>query len=73
MTIVYLHIFDTSNKESYPVRGLQLKAPLYSCRLGRGSLSGDQSLFPRNNNGYFESRVMSREHAVIEADPYDKV
>ena len=54
--------------ESHPYRDLELNATNnYSIRIGRGSRSGSKDLYPAENNAWFESRVMSREHAVLKA------
>lgn len=46
-----------------------LKAPAFAMSIGRSSRSEDGKLFPRADNGWFDSRVVSREHAVIKAFP----
>lgn len=54
--------------ESNALRYLTLEAPSYSVRIGRGSRSGSKDLEPAENNAWFDSRVMSREHAILKAN-----
>ena len=63
-----------TNGESHPDRSLKLDAEnTYTVRIGRGSRSGSKDLYPAENNAWFESRVMSREHAILKAHPGSKV
>ena len=55
--------------DSCPIRFVTLRDPTYAIRIGRGSKSGTSNLCPADNNAWFDSRVMSREHAVLKADP----
>lgn len=68
-----LELCDVHGNERHPDRSLLLRAPDYICQIGRGSRSGGQELFPSDTNALFESRVMSREHALLHADPVSKV
>ena len=53
--------------ESHTFRYLTLEAPSYSVHIGRGSRSGSKDLYPAENNAWFDSRVMSRDHAILKA------
>ncbi|KIV81833.1 hypothetical protein PV11_03984 [Exophiala sideris] len=55
-----------------PERHIVLKSPSWSVKIGRGTQSGDEQLRPSANNAWFDSRVMSRSHAMIYADPENK-
>src|SRR5689334_12940088 len=61
-----------NNIDSHPIRSFTLKAPEYTLKVGRGSRSGSIDLYPAGHNAWFESRVMSREHALFRADPVKK-
>lgn len=65
-------INEEESGESHAYRYLTLEAPSYSIRIGRGSRSGSKDLYPADNNAWFDSRVMSREHAVLKAQPDTK-
>jgi hypothetical protein len=54
--------------DPFPVRTFTLRAPDYTVSVGRATTSGTG---PRAspNNAYFNSRVVSRDHAVLKADP----
>jgi hypothetical protein len=60
-------------EDPQPIRVFSLKSPTYAIRIGRGSKSGNRDLFPAIHNAWFDSRVMSREHAVLKADPDTRV
>jgi hypothetical protein len=64
---------DIDNLNPIPERRIVLHAPAWSVNVGRGTSSGDESLRPGAVNAWFDSRVMSRSHAVISADPDTKV
>lgn len=64
---VEIHILRSN--DPHPVRKLVLKSPAYAVRIGRGSKSSNTELCPAGNNAWFDNRVMSREHAVLKADP----
>jgi hypothetical protein len=68
---VQIEVFN--NVDSYPSRRFNLEWPTYQIKVGRGSQSGEKELFPASNNAWFESRVMSRQHAILQADPVTKV
>lgn len=53
--------------ESHTFRYLTLESPSYSVHIGRGSRSGSKDLYPAENNAWFDSRVMSRDHAILRA------
>lgn len=59
--------------DPHPTRAFVLRSPTYAIRIGRGSKSGNRELFPASYNAWFDSRVMSREHAVLKADPDTRV
>jgi hypothetical protein len=68
---VQIDVFN--NVDSFPSRRFSLEWPTYQIKVGRGSHSGEKELFPASNNAWFESRVMSRQHAILQADPVTKV
>ncbi|KAF7508538.1 hypothetical protein GJ744_009087 [Endocarpon pusillum] len=61
-----------NSDDPHPKRNFILRSPTYAIRIGRGSKSGNRELFPASYNAWFDSRVMSREHAVLKADPDDR-
>ncbi|ERF73324.1 hypothetical protein EPUS_03157 [Endocarpon pusillum Z07020] len=61
-----------NSEDPHPTRNFILRSPTYAIRIGRGSKSGNRELFPASYNAWFDSRVMSREHAVLKADPDDR-
>jgi hypothetical protein len=68
---VELRVIDF--EDPHPTRNFILRSPTYAIRIGRGSKSGNRELYPASHNAWFDSRVMSREHAVLKADPDDRV
>ncbi|KAK5045236.1 hypothetical protein LTR84_009342 [Exophiala bonariae] len=65
-------IQDVEYIDSIAVRHIVLSEPDWSIKIGRGSSTGDDALRPAENNAWFDSRVMSRNHAVLRADPTTK-
>ncbi len=57
---------------SFPARTLTLKAPDWSVKIGRSTSSGSG---PRQagDNAWYTSRVISRDHAELRADPRTRV
>lgn len=73
VVVVRLEVINEEDAgESNAYRYLTLEAPSYSVRIGRGSRSGSKDLEPAENNAWFDSRVMSREHAILRANPGNK-
>jgi hypothetical protein len=71
--IIRLEVINEEDAgESNAYRYLTLEAPSYSVRIGRGSRSGSKDLEPAENNAWFDSRVMSREHAILKANLSNK-
>lgn len=68
---VKIHLSDVSAQEPFPDRVLTLTAPEWSIKVGRGSQS-EPDLVPAPDNAWFASRVMSRHHAIIQADPTER-
>src|SRR2546423_6923730 len=68
---VQIEVFN--NVDSHPSRNFKLEWPTYQIRVGRGSMSGGKELYPAEDNAWFESRVMSRAHAVLQTDPVTRV
>ncbi|KAL2441979.1 hypothetical protein ABEF95_016984 [Exophiala dermatitidis] len=63
---------DVDHLDSIPERTITLEAPDWKVKVGRGSLSSADALRPTSKNAWFDSRVMSRNHAVLRANPYAK-
>ncbi|KIY03310.1 uncharacterized protein Z520_01777 [Fonsecaea multimorphosa CBS 102226] len=59
-------------REPIPKRTLTLEAPDWEVRIGRGTGSRIEELTPAENNAWFDSRVLSRRHAVLRANPTTK-
>jgi hypothetical protein len=68
---VEIQVFN--NIDSHPSRRFTLSEPLYQIKVGRGSQNGGKELLPAEQNAWFESRVMSRAHAILQADPIARV
>ena len=73
MLIVTLTLRNLDNVDPIPERRIILKSPNWSVKIGRGTQSGDEKLRPSADNAWFSSRVMSRSHAMIYANPESKV
>ncbi|EPE08183.1 fha domain protein [Ophiostoma piceae UAMH 11346] len=56
------------NKSDIPRRTFELSSDNKKIIIGRSSKTISKGLIPAANNGYFDSPVVSREHASIEAD-----
>lgn len=65
---VSINLSDIDCHEPLPDRIVSLSFPEFSIAIGRGSQS-DGNIQPRPDNAWFNSRVMSRQHATIRADP----
>ncbi|KAJ9603832.1 hypothetical protein H2200_011353 [Cladophialophora chaetospira] len=63
---------DVNYRDPIPERTLVLEAPNWQVNIGRGTQSGYEDLTPAPNNAWFDSRVMSRSHAILRADPETK-
>jgi hypothetical protein len=57
--------------DSLPFRSLTFTSDNYTIPIGRSSKSQVKNLVPAHNNGWFDSRVMSRSHAVFSVS-FDK-
>lgn len=66
-------IHDVDDVDSISMRSVVLSEPCWSLKIGRGTLSGDEGLRPAEDNAWFDSRVMSRNHAILRADPITRV
>jgi hypothetical protein len=51
--------------DTLPFRSLTFSSDDDTVAIGRSSKSQNKNLVPLHNNGWFESRVMSRQHAVL--------
>lgn len=71
-TSVTIHLSDVDCNEQFPDRIISLSYPDFSLTIGRGSQS-DENIEPGPDNAWFSSRVMSRQHALLRADPYDQI
>lgn len=59
--------------DTLPFRSLTFLSNNDTVPVGRASKSENKNLVPCHDNGWFDSRVMSREHAVIGVKMEDKV
>jgi hypothetical protein len=59
--------------DTLPFRSLTFLSNNDTVPVGRASKSETKNLVPNHDNGWFDSRVMSREHAVIGVKMEDKV
>lgn len=59
--------------DTLPFRSLTFLSNSNTVPVGRASKSETKKLVPNHDNGWFDSRVMSREHAVIGVKMEDKV
>ena len=66
-------LVDIDGIDSVPVREVILTEPHWQINIGRGTMSGDEGRRPAEDNAWFDSRVMSRNHAVLRADPHTMV
>ena len=72
-SIVHVELKVINRDESHPNRVLTLDtANNFTIQIGRGSRSGGKELYPAADNAWFDSRVMSREHAILRAHPNRK-
>ncbi len=71
--VVTVHLRDVDNRDPIAERSIVLSSPDWAVKIGRGSSSGDETLRPAEDNAWFDSRVMSRAHAVLQANPDTKV
>jgi len=69
---VSIHLQDISKSETYPERIITLEHPDWSAVIGRGS-SSDIAASPQPGNAWFSSKVMSRHHAELQADPESRI
>ncbi|EXJ73831.1 uncharacterized protein A1O5_03593 [Cladophialophora psammophila CBS 110553] len=63
---------DADFREPIPERIITLEAPDWEIRIGRGTDSRVEELSPALNNAWFNSRVLSRQHAILRAHPITK-
>ncbi|ETI24871.1 hypothetical protein G647_04241 [Cladophialophora carrionii CBS 160.54] len=63
---------DVDLCEPIPKRTITLRAPAWQVNIGRGTQSGYGSIAAAPDNTWFDSKVMSRNHAVLRADPVTK-
>jgi hypothetical protein len=64
---------DVDLREHIPKRTITLRAPDWQAHIGRGTQSGYGGITAAPDNTWFDSKVMSRSHAVLRADPTTKV
>ncbi|KIW76407.1 hypothetical protein Z517_11153 [Fonsecaea pedrosoi CBS 271.37] len=58
--------------EPIPLRVITLGAPDWEIRIGRGSVSRVEEFAPAEDNAWFDSRVLSRRHAILRGNPTTK-
>ncbi|KAL8243935.1 hypothetical protein R6Q59_010193 [Mikania micrantha] len=68
---VIIHLEDHNHRESISKRTVHLLPPSFEVKIGRGSQT-EPHLHPKESNAWFTSRVMSREHAILKANPHSK-
>ena len=59
--------------DTLPFRSLTFLSDNDTVPIGRASKSETKNLVPNHDNGWFDSRVMSREHGVIGVKMEDRV
>lgn len=62
-----LTLHPVSSTDTFPYRALTFTPKFDTIPIGRASKSESKNLAPAENNGWFESRVMSRNHAMLRA------
>lgn len=67
-SVLILLSAKSPNNVTYPERRILLTQSQPRLKIGRSSNRSSMGLTPTLDNGYFDSPVMSREHAEIEAD-----
>lgn len=70
---VVVTLRDVDHRDPIPTRSVVLRAPAWQVKIGRGTQSGNEGLIPTQENAWFDSRVMSRSHALLLADPASQV
>lgn len=63
---------DVSSDDNVRIRQFTLKPSSQAIRVGRSSRN-DENFMPAVQNAWFESRVISRNHATIRAVPDEQV
>ncbi|OAP65576.1 hypothetical protein AYL99_01548 [Fonsecaea erecta] len=63
---------ELDSREPIPKRVITLEGPDWELRIGRGTESRIEELTPAENNAWFASRVLSRRHAILHANPTTK-
>ncbi|KIW11493.1 hypothetical protein PV08_10793 [Exophiala spinifera] len=69
---VILHVRDLHSDGPFPQRRVILTSPDWFVKIGRGNMTSDEGLIPSLSNTTFDSRVMSRNHAIFSANPETK-
>ncbi|KAJ9638015.1 hypothetical protein H2204_004606 [Knufia peltigerae] len=69
---VILHVHDLCSDGPLFERFVVLRSPDWVVKIGRGSMNSEEDLQPSKTNTTFDSRVMSRNHAKISANPQTK-
>ena len=70
--LITLTSVEHANNFPFPVRQIFLSEEDLTVRIGRASRR-DSAFHAKDNNGFFDSPVMSRDHAKIEINPYSQV
>ncbi|KAL9114788.1 MAG: hypothetical protein Q9227_001468 [Pyrenula ochraceoflavens] len=63
---------DENCSDPYPERRFHIGPYSSTFRVGRGSKNGSYTLMPSSENAWFESRVVSRTHALFKANAESK-
>ncbi|OQV02935.1 FHA domain-containing protein isoform 2 [Cladophialophora immunda] len=64
---------ELDSHEPIPKRVVTLEAPDWEFRIGRGTGGRIEELTPAEDNAWFDSRVLSRRHAILRANPAIKL
>lgn len=64
-TVVVVTLHPVYSPDTLPFRSLTFSSDNDTVTIGRSSKSQSKNLVPQHNNGWFESRVMSRNHALL--------
>ncbi|OXV10090.1 hypothetical protein Egran_02148 [Elaphomyces granulatus] len=62
-----LTLHPISSTDAFPYRKMTFTPKFDTIPIGRASKSESKNLAPAEDNGWFESRIMSRNHAMLRA------
>lgn len=64
-SIAVVTLFPVGEKEALPFRSLTFASANDTFSVGRASKREEKNMVPEHHNAYFDSRVMSRQHATL--------